>query len=258
MHDELKLLLDWEMDTPELHVEWDPNLLHLSAAASDYIDKRWNVYQAAAKSEGRMLFNGPITRLISARLEKTPAVARAILRLGPADYKSFVVTRLRDRPWFDAHDPDAAVLALGNSALLTHGNHALLGIRSQKVSAYPGRAHLFGGVAELLNTEKFPATTQGLIAHLRLELHEEAEILSGELAPQGPQPLGLALDEYLGQPELSWRWETTVPLETIARRLDAEEHSGHILIDRRRLSDVDQTHLTPVARRTIQVWALQK
>jgi hypothetical protein len=198
-----------------------------------------------------------VTRLISTRTENREGQNRIVLRLGPTDYKTFLVTCLRDHAWFENNVPTAIAPALGNSVLLTHGERAILGVRSQKVSCYPGHGHLLGGVAELLGTEKFPASAAGLIAHLRLELREEAGIDIADLAPGGPRICGLARDPFLHQPELYWQWETHVELERIAERLDASEHSGSVILDKDRITEAWGQRLTPVARHVIARWAGQ-
>lgn len=235
-----------------INVLWEPQPQAISSEAAAYIDARWNHYTAEARAQGKTLFNGPITRLLEVRAGQPPQI---VLRLGLSDYKTFVVTRLRDRPWFQAHAPEAMALALGNSALLTHGNQALLGLRSQLVSAYAGRLHLFGGVLEALGTAQFPAGTQGLLAHLELELHEEAGLLPHELEPAGPRVLGLAHDEFLGQPEIFWQWETRIALDQVAARLDAGEHAGSRLVLRGEMSDQLWQALTPATRQAWQIWS---
>lgn len=241
-----------------LQVEWRAALPAMPAAAARHIEQRWKIYEHEASLAGGLLFNGPVTCLIGVRKESSEGRERVILTLGPGDYKRFLVTCLRDRPWFERHAPEAVAEALGNSVLLTHGDRALLGMRSQGVSAYPGRAHLIGGVAELLGSEKFPARTEGLLEHLKLELHEEAGVDPRHLATDGPLMAGLARDPFLNQPELFWQWETTVELEQIAGRLDPAEHSGAVLIDRHSLAKALSGNLTPVARGAVSVWAQQR
>ncbi|HEY4329998.1 MAG TPA: hypothetical protein VGN88_09700, partial [Phycisphaerae bacterium] len=234
-----------------LQIEWDPAGPPATPAAQAHIDARWNDYLSQATAHNKSLFDGRITRLISCRIDKPGTLH---LCLGPATYKSFLVTRLRDRAWFEENAPDAMVLALGNSALLTHGHEALLGLRSENVSAYAGRLHLFGGVLEELATPKFPASPEGIIAHLRLELSEEVRIHAADLAP-APRVLGTAHDNHLGQPELFWQWETTVPLLQLAARLDAHEHTGTTVITKGKISAETLAQMTPVAREAYRRWS---
>lgn len=242
------------LDKKFVHVVWDPQRRAVSAEAAAYIDARWEHYTAEARARGWSLFDGPITQLLEVHVENWPQI---VLRLGPSDYKTFLVTRLRDRAWFEAHAPEAKALALGNSALLTRGDEALLGLRSQRVSAYPGRLHMFGGVVEALGTPQLPASTQGLLKHLEVELQEEARLEPRELEPSGPHLLSIALDEFLGQPEVVWQWETLIPLPKIAARLSAEEHAGHLIVRRGggEMNDEIWRDMTPMAQQAWRVWS---
>jgi hypothetical protein len=247
-----------------ISVEWDPCETALAPDAAAHLESRWQCHLADAKAHGKTLFNGRITRLIHARQVRSVGSAgawhaedRLVLRLGPADYKTFLVTRLRDRTWFERNAPAAQVLALGNSALLTAGDEALLGIRSARVSAYAGRAHLLGGVLELLGTPRFTANTNGIVAHLRAELQEEAGVTDNDLQPPGrwPRFLGIAEDQALAQPEAIWQWEVRTPLADIGRRLDPAEHEGWLLVHRGRMTDELWQRMTPVARYTWRTWS---
>jgi hypothetical protein len=237
-----------------IDVEWEPSPVELPPEAAAYLEARWNVYLADAQARQRSLFNGPVTRLIDASMSGD----RLRLRLGPADYKTFLVTCIRDREWFKARAPQAATPALGNSVLLTHGDQALLGIRAPQVSAYGGRAHLLGGVLDLLRTERFPASAAGLVSHLLLELQEEAHLQPADLMSGNagyPRLLGILRDEVLAQPEAAWQWETIVPLEEIGGRLDRAEHSGSLLLRRGRPDEGTWRRMTPVARYTWEAWS---
>ncbi|HVT81890.1 MAG TPA: hypothetical protein VHM90_14685 [Phycisphaerae bacterium] len=254
MADELTMLLELAepLAAQRVKVEWDPAGIVLSKQAAIQIEEQWRLSLAEAKAAGRSLFNGAISRLISAGRDGQGNVA---LRLGPTDYKTFLVSCMLDGEWFAKMMPECVAAALGNSALLTQGDRALLGVRSQKVSAYPGRAHLFGGVLEVLGTEKFPASAAGLVAHLQLELQEEAGMGADDLSAEGPRVLGLAYDKVLHQPELFWQWETRIHLEDVARRINEEEHNGTVLVDRERVGELMGAPMTPVARYVVEKWA---
>ena len=114
-----------------------------------------------------MLFNGPIASLSAYSLSANPP--RLHLILTPSDYKTFVVTRLRDRDWFQAHAPHAITPALGNSILLTHAGRAVLGVRSPRVSAYAGHAHLIGGVVDV-EPAPTPTDARPLLHHILREI----------------------------------------------------------------------------------------
>jgi hypothetical protein len=238
----------------DLIVRWDPTPYSPSPEAAARIDSCWNYQLSAAQSAGHTLFNGPITRLI--QVSSTPT--SITLRLGPADYKAFLATCLRDRTWFQTHAPEAMVEALGNSALVTRGKQALLALRAPGVSAYPGRWHLIGGVVDGLDTPKFPAARSGLEAHLRQELSEELNLSIPELRPAPwPRPLALARDEFLSQPELFWQWDLRVPLESVIQNLDPAEHSDAKILRKNDMTPDLFEQLTPVARLAWQMWCDQ-
>ena len=238
----------------DLIVHWDPTPPDISPEAAARIDSCWAYHLAAAQAAGHTLFNGPVTRLIKA----TTTASTITLRLGPADYKAFLATRLRARSWFETHAPEALVEALGNSAFLTRKNQALLAFRAPGVSAYANRWHQIGGVVETLDTPRFPASRDGLIAHLRQELSEELGITPADTCPAPwPRPLALARDEFLSQPELCWQWELTTPLESLLQRLDPAEHTAARILRPQDMTPALFQQLTPVARLTWTMWTSQ-
>jgi hypothetical protein len=143
-----------------VNIHWTAAPAVLDRAVQSYIDARWQNYQQQATAAGQMLFDGPVAQLTDFQTRG----GQLDLFLQLSDYKRFVVTALRDHAWFAANAPRAVVGALGVSALLWHGEHCLLGVRSQKVSAYPGMAHIFGGVLEELAVPDRPANAAGFAA----------------------------------------------------------------------------------------------
>jgi 8-oxo-dGTP pyrophosphatase MutT (NUDIX family) len=234
-----------------LVVEWEAAPPPLPTDAAAYVDARWAEYVAAATAAGHALFNGPITRLLSVATRREDLV----LRVGPGDYKTFLVTVLRDRAWFEMHAREAMVAALGNSALVTRGDYALLAERSAAVSCYAGRVHTIGGVVEALATPGFPASRAGIEAHLLKELQEEVGLRRGEERRDGwPKPIGVARDHFLQQPELFWQWEVAVPLEELRARLNPEEHSAAFIVGKGEMTAGLWEKLTPVARLAWHLW----
>jgi hypothetical protein len=217
-----------------------------SAAPPDIsarIEWRWKECVDAARRDGRMLFNGPV-----AYMKRTSTNAGIWhLELAPTDYKTFLVTTLRDRAWFEQHCPAAVTPALGNSILLTHGSVAYLGVRSKAVAAYPKRAHLFGGV---LDWPKYHGNTGDvLLEHLYLELNEELGIGPNWLTAP-PRVLALLRDPFLAQPEVVWHGELKAPLQLPRGTLNIDEHDAIIAVS---LSGhfVDDPPQTPVSAAAI-------
>src|SRR5262245_32374050 len=118
-----QLAIAWQ-DTPPI-----------SACAQARLGHQWSLALDQAKQNNKTLFNGPVTALAAFRLEHFPH-----LTLARSDYKTFLVTCVRDHDWFSKNDPAAIAPALGNSALLTHRDIAYLGVRSHNVATYANRA----------------------------------------------------------------------------------------------------------------------
>lgn len=250
---ELTILSDGPVNADAIDVTWEePSLMPKHAQA--HIDERWSQYMQDATSKGKSLFNAPVTKLIRARRDANAQGQPKIqLTLGPTDYKTFLVTVLRDRSWFEKNAPEAISPALGNSVLLTHRDRALLGIRSTRTSAYAGRAHLIGGVLDLLGTSGLELNAAGILRHLQREMNEEAGIEHADLAGD-PILLAVARDEFLGQPELIWHWELQTDLEIIAKRIDPAEHDGCLFLDRTSVPPEVRDRMTPVARAAWERW----
>ncbi len=212
----------------------------------DRIDDWWRESVDEAQRENRTLFNAPVAFL------KACAVCgeRLHLELAETDYKTFLVTTLRNRDWFEHHCPTAITPALGNSILLTFNNTAYLGLRSRAVAAYPGWAHLFGGVLDWPNN--LAMGSEVLMTHLHRELHEELKLETDSLAAP-PRLLGLFRDPFLGQPELVWHGMLKSPLEKLFA--DDIEHDDLLLVawnqsDNRMALGA---HLTPVSRASLTI-----
>jgi hypothetical protein len=250
---DLTVLVDGPLVAGEVEIEWVATSPPISETARAEIERQWERHVAQARAQGQSLFNGAITRLIRAKEAGGGGARRVILMLGPADYKSFVVTVMRDREWFLAHAPDAMAYGLGNSVLMTQGDRALLGVRSSGTSAYAGRAHVIGGVLELLGSPELPATMEGILTHLRREMQEEASVGEADVVA-APMLLAIVRDEFLSQPELVWQWEISGDLRRIAARLDAQEHRGALILERAGIPAATCELMTPVARAAWERW----
>ena len=187
------------------------------------VDMRWTDFAAEARRDDRTLFNAPVAWL------KSCSTAAGILRLelAPTDYKTFLVTTLRDRAWFEVNSPAAMTPALGNSILLTHADTAYLGVRSNQVAAYPHRAHLFGGVLDW--PKRWSGNGDVLLEHLYKELEEELGLDSHDLTAP-PQVLGLMRDPVLAQPELVWHGELKQPLVRRNDAINLKEHDAILAV----------------------------
>ena len=232
----------------QITITWDPEPRPLSSQAGDYIEQRWNTYCADARHNNRILYNGLVAELRAATIRNN----HLELSLSPTDYKTFVVTSMRDRDWFLANAPEAISPALGNSILLTMENRAILGLRSQAVAAYPGRVHLFGGVLDAPDVAGQPLDTDFVLRHLYQELHEEVQV-SPENFISPPRVLALLRDNFLGQPELAWQAALQGPLDTLLGSLNMEEHDQYALLDMAQPLASGPSGLTPVARAMLEL-----
>lgn len=209
----------------QLKIDWHQDFIQFPDSVRKYMDECWARYETEAAATGKVLFNGPVT-LYRGHQSKGNVLT---LQLSPGDYETHLVTTIRERSWFAANAPELILPGLGNSVLLvTQDNQVVFGVRSHKVAAHSGKAHVFGGVLDDLGVPWRPsyhANIDGLIQHLRNELLEELFIQELELVGQ-PQLLGLFRDRALMQPELTWRWITQVGIDELKRRVADSEHAS--------------------------------
>lgn len=231
--------------------------------AADYIEERWQTYLADARQRQAHLFDAPVLCLL--KWESLPAptgksLPTLHLTLCPTTYKNFLVTTLRDRPWFQQHAPQLISPVLGNSILLTYQGQALLGLRSPKVSAYPHRAHVIGGVFDRLLPPGQTTDATPILDHLYTEMHEEVGISPHDLAAT-PRLLGLFRDPALAQPELLWHAELSTPPQTFISRHQDPEHSRLLLISLQPAAPTTQLSrpiLTPLAQMGLALLTQEK
>ena len=207
--------------------------------ARSYIDQRWEEYCREARLLGRKLFNSAVTHLADFQNSS----GKLTLHLAKSDYKTFLVTCLRDHGWFLSHHPKAITPAMGNSILLTHNNEAILGLRGGSVAYYAGRAHIFGGVMDW-PVEQF-ASSEQILAHLYRELEEELSLDKKSLADI-PRVVGLFYDPALNQPELVWHAELADIDALKPEHLNQDEHEKLIRLPLDNPSS-SPAPLTPVA-----------
>lgn len=237
-----EVLAEGPFDLAQVQIRWNPLPLPMPPAVAAFIEERWQYYLAQARAQKRDLFNGPMTAVAGF----TAAAGGVIVDLRPSDYKSFVVTCLRDRPWFQKNAPEFITVAPGNTALLTCGEQAYLGLRSARVSTYPGRVHAFGGALDL-DLDHPPARVEALLAHIEKEVFEELGLTPAALAAP-PRLLGVYRDAALWQPEFVWQWELGRP----PSQVHPHEHDGLVAVGRQ--VGEDESRLTPVAAGAVRSW----
>lgn len=250
--DNLESLARGPWSASQVRVHWNGPANRICDAAETYLNARWNTYVQDAEARGGRLFNGSITCLAGYSQEHDALY----LHLYQSDYRRFLVTTVRDRAWFAAHAPEAITPALGNSALVTGGSVAVLGVRSPRVAAYAGHAHLIGGAMDALAAPDLPPTAEGIVTHLQRELAEELGLTEGDLAP-APTLLGLFRDTHLAQPELVWHWPLragAAGVAHLARQMDASEHTYLHMVERDSDASASPPPLTPMAQAALACW----
>ena len=236
-----EVLADGLFEAAQISVAWEA-ARPVKPVLQRRIDSLWAVNGTTARDAGRELFNGPIVALRGFSRSKE----RLTLTLGPSDYKTFMATCVWNREYFSRHARETMAPGLGNSALLTCGATAYLGVRSARVASYGGRGHVFGGV--LPPREDGAAVDMAhVLGHLAEELAEELALTRADLAGP-PVLLGLFRDEALGQPELVWRCALKRPPAGV----DSHEHER--LYPVARGGGEAEGLLTPIARRALKVW----
>ena len=149
-------------------------------------EKIESAWIAAGRRIGPKLFDGPMIRLNSWRIEKD----RLILDLGRTSYKPFMGTNLMHPELADQCGADVLANPLGLSAALESADGFLLfGRRNPDMAFYPNRIHPFAGTAE----------TADVFAEIRKELQEEAGLLDADISEL--RCIGMAEDRAIRQPE---------------------------------------------------------
>ena len=222
----------------------------MPSVAQGYIDQRWQDHCREAGLLGRKLFNNPVTHLADLQISS----GKLVLHMAKSDYKTFLVTCLRDHDWFTARYPKAIASGMGNSILLTHNGEAILGLRGGSVAYYAGRAHIFGGVMDW--PDKPFTDSEQILAHLYRELDEELG-LDEKTLHNVPRVLGLFYDPALHQPELVWHAEVADSGSIKPERLNREEHEKFIRV---RLDNPSllATPFTPVTAAVLNLVGKQK
>ena len=146
-----------------------------------------------------------------------------VLRMGPADYKTFVVTRLRDPGVVWEKCAGGEVGAMGNSAFVTRGDQALVGDSvAEGVRMRGGR--IWGGCWSCWGRRSFRRRWAGWCASAdgvaRGGGVGDDEWRCGEWR-RWPRLMAVVEDGFLAEPEAVWQWEVEVSLEVVAPRFGA-------------------------------------
>ncbi len=201
------------------------------------IDEIWQERQLWARNSSRILFDGPMLRLVSFVEHWCGPQNGLTLYLSSTSYREFAGTNLfgdeaRAR-WPKSHLANPLAVS---GIVVTADEKIVLGLRSDKVAFYPAYVHTFGGAIE-------PGDVQGgktLFDALRRELEEELAL--DPAAQSRITCLGLAEDRTLLQPELLFSVHTLLDERSLRERANsassADEHQDLITIGA--LDSIDQ------------------
>lgn len=189
------------------------------------VAQTWERQLSAARSSGRMLFNGRLARYLCHHLENGTLVIDA----GPTDYANFLATNLlncergQEWGWGLFSNP------IGTSAApVTSDGWILLGRRNQRVAFHASYAHTFGGALE--PGDRRPDGLIDAFDSIRRELREELALGDADLEPDGIVCLGLIRDPAIRQPELVFEAPVRLSREEAAGRLNLadprQEHTA--------------------------------
>lgn len=191
----------------QVETSWVKSTLRLPREVRDAVESAW---KAAVRRRGKLLFDGPMCRLESWRVEGT----RLRMTFSRTSYKWFWGINLNNLVRHDL-GPPVLVNALGLSAALESSDgYLMLGRRNETVAYHPKRVHPFAGSAVDID----------VFAEMRRELSEELGL--GETDIADIRCIGMAEDLVIRQPELVFRVVSTLSRARIQRRLDAGEHDG--------------------------------
>jgi hypothetical protein len=223
-------------------VAWVPSTQSFPPQVAQAIETAW---AATTEVPGRILFDGPLCRLESWRVENH----KLHLNISRTSYKVFWGTNLSNPDIAAHHGPSALANPLGLSAALqTSDGYLLMGCRNDKVAYHPGWIHPFAGSAE----------TADVFAGMRRELHEELALTPADISQI--RCVGLAEDLKIHQPELIFHVTSPLTRSGIEHRLDRAEHDAIWAVHEKDSWEktAATANLTPIARAVLELWSASR
>lgn len=178
-----------------LEILWRDEPRPARASLDEMVARTWARCEDEARSEGVLLFNGPMVRHLRHRVGD----GRLAIEVGPTDYANFMGTNYCNYARGDEFGWELYGNPIGTSAsLITSDGWVLYGRRSGNVACHAGYVHTFGGCLE-------PADRRGDGSFdgfecLRRELKEELGFEPADVTRM--VCLGLIRDATIRQPEL--------------------------------------------------------
>jgi hypothetical protein len=219
----------------QIITSWVKSTFKLPAELQRSIESAW---KKASRVRGHSLFDGPMCRLESWKVEGT----RLRLQFSRISYKWFWGTNLM------RHDLPKPLLAnaIGLSAALESSDgYLLFGRRNSRVAYHPNRIHPFAG----------SAVDRDVFAEMRRELAEELKLTDADIADI--RCIGMAEDKVIRQPELVFLVRSTRTRAEIRRRLDTTEHNAIWTVPTKGNAisrAMSNKKLTPIAVETLCLW----
>jgi len=183
------------------------------------IMQSWEAAEALARTENRLLYNGPLIRLF--RFEQKGN--HLLLEVGPTCYRDFVGTHFHNAAVVRATDPSAFANALGISVLpTTRDGQLVLGKRSTRVAYHGGWLHPFGGMVE--PADRSSGGNVDVFSAARRETCEELAIPKDHICAL--TLIALVRDGDLWQPELIFEAALAQSASELARGFQSQVADG--------------------------------
>ena len=242
----LRTLLQRRFDEGEVATRFVDSTRRDTPASAASVEAAWDRMRG---TPGLSLFDGPMCRLESFRVEQLQNGPRLALDLSRTSYKTFLGTNLhgpRDLP------PQTLARPVGVSpALETADGFLLFGRRNGRVAYYPHRLHPFSGSLE----PTADGSPVDVFAECRRELGEELNLRPEELAEISL--LGIVEDLDIRHPELILHARTSLRRDAVVARLDPAEHAAAESVAATPAaveSALERPDFTPVGRAALTLW----
>lgn len=207
----------------DLHIAWRDEPASMDRELLGLIEQTWTREMAAARHDGRNLFNGQLVRYLRHQVDGHTLS----IQVGPTDYAAFMGTnylhydRAVELGWESFSNP------IGTSTnVITADGKLVCGRRNQKVACHAGFVHNIGGGLEA--GERRADGTFDAFASMRRELHEEAGVEEKQIREL--VCLGMIRDPFVRQPELIFDARVSLSRREIEQRMNAmdDEHEQFV------------------------------
>lgn len=210
----------------DLRITWTAAPFQPHESVRRMIEETWTRQTEQATQQQRMLFNGPLCRLIDFDADEK----HFTMTVGPVGYKEFLGTNLTQASIRYVYGPKELANPLGvSAAVVTEDGFVALGMRSSAVAFHAGRIHPVGGMVEPAADPSMPPDPFAAIVHeLRAELAVQDDQIIQNIC------MGMIRDKQIVQPELVFDVQLSVDAPTLramaAKAPEANEHDEIVLV----------------------------